>query len=406
VTVLTVGLLGGCGLFGGSKSTRDTAAGEKKPSPDSPAAIRQDVDGLRADIAELRTRMESAQRASTEYADRVAQGTRGEFDAMQKALEASARNDLQRQVEVLDAQARRIDLLEKRAAELGQALRRIELSLGGLESQLSRILDGAHQPAAGAGTRSGPVSRVPAAATARPTEESTAPVPTPDTSMSTAAAGAGLTPPAMLGGARSAKSSASPATATPSVESAERPPTDPAAAKRTDAPRAAPSSKTAPTDATPVAKATPPGADSKAAPPRPAKSGTPASAGSAGSLAARALFDRGMDSWTKGERGQAVLDFEELIQTYPSDPLAASAQFRIGEAYYAARDFERAALEYRKAVDLAPNGKDTPQALLRLGLAYRAQKKEADARQAWNQLLRDFPDNDATEEARRALKGR
>jgi tol-pal system protein YbgF len=113
-----------------------------------------------------------------------------------------------------------------------------------------------------------------------------------------------------------------------------------------------------------------------------------------------------MESWNKGEHGQAVLDFDELVQTFPSDPLAAAAQFRIGEAYFAARDFERATVEYRKAVDLAPKGKDTPQALLRLGLAYRAQKREADARQAWNQLVRDFPDSEASEEARRALRGR
>ena len=113
-----------------------------------------------------------------------------------------------------------------------------------------------------------------------------------------------------------------------------------------------------------------------------------------------------MENWNKGEQGQAVVEFEELVQTFPADPLVAPAQFRIGEAYFAARDFERAALEYRKAVDLAPKGKDTPQALLRLGLAYRAQKRESDARQAWNQLVRDFPESDATEEARRALRGR
>jgi tol-pal system protein YbgF len=113
-----------------------------------------------------------------------------------------------------------------------------------------------------------------------------------------------------------------------------------------------------------------------------------------------------MESWSKGEQGQAVLEFDELVQTFPSDPLAASAQFRIGEAYYAARDFERATVEYKKAVDLAPKGKDTPQALLRLGLSYRAQKKESDARQVWNQLVRDFPESDASEEARRALRGR
>jgi TolA-binding protein len=101
-----------------------------------------------------------------------------------------------------------------------------------------------------------------------------------------------------------------------------------------------------------------------------------------------------------------VVDFEELVQRFPSDPLVAPAQFRIGEAYYAARDFERAAQAYRKAVELDPTGKDTPQGLLRLGLAYRAQKREADARQVWNQLVRDFPESDVTEEARRALRGR
>ena len=125
-----------------------------------------------------------------------------------------------------------------------------------------------------------------------------------------------------------------------------------------------------------------------------------------GTLTARALFDRAMANWTKGEQGQAVLDFEEVVRTFPSDPLAGSAQFRIGEAYYAARDFDRAAIEYRKAVDLAPKGKDTPRALLRLGLAYRAQKRESDARQAWNQLVRDFPESEVTEEARRALRAR
>jgi tol-pal system protein YbgF len=361
--------------------------------------------------------VETAQRDGTEHADRVAQETRAEFDAVQKAMEASSRNDMQRQVEVLDAQARRIDLLEKRATELGQALRRIELSLGGLESQLSRILDSARPPAPATGARGGTVTRAPAAsspAASRPTEDAPSTASSPDSGMSAAAAGAGLTPPAMLGTARSPKSPASPASTAsgPSpetkVESPERAPTDASAptAKRADPPRAASPPKAAPDDTTRVAKAAPPSADIKAPPPPTAKSGAPASGASAGSLGARALFNRGMDNWNKGEQGQAVLDFEELIQTYPSDPLVASAQFRIGEAYYAARDFERAALEYRKAVDLAPKGKDTPQALLRLGLAYRAQKKEAEARQAWNQLVRDFPDSDATEEARRALKGR
>lgn len=426
--VLLAVMAGGCVLGNGTK-----ARGETKAPPDSALDLRQDVDRLRADLAVLRAHVETVQRAGTEHADRVSQETRAEFDAVQKAIEASSRHDLQRQVEVLDAQARRIDLLERRATELGQALRRVELSLTGLESRLARVLDPAAAPPP-AGVRGGSPGRSGAALPGpRPAEEPPPAVAhTPESGMSTAAAGAGLTPPAMLGPTRNPRSSppsspagsaapAREATAPPTKgDTAERPPADDAAlaAKRTEAPREAkvtPPARPAQDDATRVTKAASPATETKAAaperaagatPPRSAKSGISPAAPVAGSSTARVLFDRAMENWNKGEQGQAVLEFEELVQTFPLDPLAASAQFRIGEAYYTARDFERAAVEYRKAVELAPKGKDTPRALLRLGLAYRAQKREADARQAWNQLVRDFPESDATEEARRALRGR
>ncbi|HEX2500242.1 MAG TPA: tetratricopeptide repeat protein [Methylomirabilota bacterium] len=409
--ILTATLAGGCGLGMSAKPGDET-----KAPPDSPVAVRQEMDLLRADLAEIRTRVEGVQRANTEHADRVAKETRAEFDAVQKAMEASSRHDLQRQVEVLDAQSRRIDLLERRTAELGQALRRVELSLTGLENQLTRVLDSAATPSPAA--RGGAPARPPAASAGpRAVEEPSPAAPPPESSMSGAAAGAGLTPPAMLGPSRNAKSPAAPAL--PKAEPSGQPRADaaPTATPRTDAPReakAAPPGRPAPDDVARVAKAAPP-AEAKptapepsagATPPRSVKPSASAAGPATGSPSARGLFDRAMESWNKGEHGQAVLDFEELVQKFPSDPLAASAQFRIGEAYYAARDFERAALEYRKAVELAPKSKDTPQALLRLGLAYRAQKRESDARQVWNQLVRDFPESDATEEARRALRGR
>src|SRR5262245_51518503 len=140
--ILAAGLTGGCALGGASKS-----ASEAKASPDSAAVLRQDVDRVRADLTELRTRIETLQRGSTEHADRVAQETRAEFDAVRKSMEASSRHEVQRQVEVLDAQARRIDLLEKRTAEVGQVMRRLEVSLGGLEEQTARIRGRGHPSA-------------------------------------------------------------------------------------------------------------------------------------------------------------------------------------------------------------------------------------------------------------------
>jgi tol-pal system protein YbgF len=116
------------------------------------------------------------------------------------------------------------------------------------------------------------------------------------------------------------------------------------------------------------------------------------------------LFDRGMESYRAGELGQAVLDFEEFADKYPSHPLAPSAHFWIGEAYFRSRDFEQAADRYQKAIDLAATGDRTPDALLRLGLALRSLHREDRAREVWARLVRDFPDSDAAVRARAVLR--
>jgi TolA-binding protein len=387
---LVLGLVAGCG----AKGAGPKADSEATATGDPMAVLRRDVDRLRTEIAEIRTLVEAAQRGGVEHADRAAGETRAEIEAVQKAMEASARHDVQRQIEVLDAQTRRIDVLDRRVTEQGQTLRRVELAITGIESQLARLLE-TPPAASGRGARTGASAR--ASAPGGPPVSSTssaddsAPPPAANPS---GAAGADLTPPAMLGLPRNPPP---PPAASPAPPVADSPPR---AAKPAEAPR--------------ETKAAAPAREAKATPPERAPAETarvpkarpPATPPAKGSTGAQELFDRAMSSWNRGEHGQAVLDFEELVQTFPTDPLVAPAQFRIGEAYYAARDFERAVLGYRKAVELAPTSKETPQALLRLGLAYRAQKRESEARQAWNQLVRDFPDSEVTEEARRALRGR
>jgi tol-pal system protein YbgF len=372
VAVVAV-LSAACGLVrGGTKP----ASGPQAP-PDAVTALRQDLDRMRSELAELRAAVDAQRRAAAEHADRGVAEVRSEVEAVRQALEAAARHDAQRHVEVLDAQARRIDLLDRRAAELGQMLQRVQLVVGSLESQVGRLLDAA-PPRSGAGA-------------ARP-----APAPVPSTP-SPGGGSPGLEPWPPPGAGQGGAEARAPAAAagTAGARAAAAPPSGP------------------PTPSPPVAKATPveqpPPAERPPGAPTPTGGTPPARAPGAPVVAvtgARALYDRAMESWQKGELGQAVLDFEELVQTFPGDPLAASAQFWIGEAYFAARDFERAVVEYRKVLALAPRGQEAPRTLLRLGLAYRAQRREVDARQAWTTLVREFPSSDAAEEARRALRSR
>lgn len=121
-------------------------------------------------------------------------------------------------------------------------------------------------------------------------------------------------------------------------------------------------------------------------------------------LAAEELYNRGLESFKGGELGQAILDFEDFVGKHPSHPLAGTAQFWIGEAYYTARDYQHATVEYKKAVDMAPKGEKAPEALFKLGLAHRFLKRNDRAREVWAQLLRDFPQSEAAQKARLAAR--
>jgi tol-pal system protein YbgF len=134
------------------------------------------------------------------------------------------------------------------------------------------------------------------------------------------------------------------------------------------------------------------------------RSGPPGARQAGSSVSAEELFDRGMESYRAGELGQAVLDLEQFTEKHAAHPLAASAHFWIGEAYFRSRDFEHAAGEYQRAIDLAPTGERTPDALLRLGLALRSLRREDRAREVWARLMRDFPDSEAALRARAVLR--
>jgi tol-pal system protein YbgF len=121
-------------------------------------------------------------------------------------------------------------------------------------------------------------------------------------------------------------------------------------------------------------------------------------------LGADELFARAMDSFKAGELAQAILDFEDFVARNGSHPLAPTAQFLIGESYYSAHDYQHATVEYRKVVDMVPRGDRVPEALLKLGLSYRALKRNDRAREAWSQLVQEFPQSEPAAKARAALR--
>ena len=144
---------------------------------------------------------------------------------------------------------------------------------------------------------------------------------------------------------------------------------------------------------------------SKAAIPPPAAPpvAAPAPRSSAPDASPEQMYAAAMASFQAEEHGQAVLEFTELTRKFPEHPLAANAQYWVGEAYYRQRDFRQALVEFRKVIDGVPKGSQIPDALLKIGLCHRALRDQARAREAWEQVAKEYPGTNAATQARSLL---
>lgn len=121
--------------------------------------------------------------------------------------------------------------------------------------------------------------------------------------------------------------------------------------------------------------------------------------------AAEATFNAAVVTFRAREHGQAVLEFLDFLTKYPKHPLASSAQYWIGEAYYTQRDYRQALAEYQKVLELGGNGK-APDALLKIAQCYTSLREPTRAQQALQQIVKEYPQSGAATRARTLLRAR
>lgn len=119
---------------------------------------------------------------------------------------------------------------------------------------------------------------------------------------------------------------------------------------------------------------------------------------------AEKVYTAGQLHYQAGNFGQAVLEFTDLLQQFPKHPLAENAQYWIAAAYLSHHDYRQALGEFRKVLDQYPGGRKTPDAFYQVGVCYRHLFEPQRAREAWQQLIRRFPESDAARLARTAMR--
>jgi tol-pal system protein YbgF len=86
---------------------------------------------------------------------------------------------------------------------------------------------------------------------------------------------------------------------------------------------------------------------------------------------------------------------EEALRTFiaqhPDDPLAGSAQYWVGETYYARGKYAEAASAFAEGYKRYPKGAKAADDLLKLGMSLARANQKQNACVALAQLDRDFP---------------
>lgn len=92
---------------------------------------------------------------------------------------------------------------------------------------------------------------------------------------------------------------------------------------------------------------------------------------------------------------EAAAAFESFLRTFPDSPLADNAQYWLAETYYVQRQFADALPQFQRVLDDYPQSAKLPDALLKIGYCNYELKNFDAAREALEQVSRQFPDTTA-----------
>jgi tol-pal system protein YbgF len=106
---------------------------------------------------------------------------------------------------------------------------------------------------------------------------------------------------------------------------------------------------------------------------------------------AHSLYERGYGALAQKDYAGAELAFRQLIESYPKDPLAADAQYWIGESFYRRGQYKAAADAFLQGYKKYKSGDKAPETLLKLGMSLAALGQKDAACSTFGELKTKFP---------------
>lgn len=151
----------------------------------------------------------------------------------------------------------------------------------------------------------------------------------------------------------------------------------------------------------PTGAAAVPGTDPGAAP-----STTPSQPPSAPpvGVSPQRMFEASYDDYTAGRWELAIQGFQGFIQTFPRTAQAADAQYNIGMSYYQQGKWPEARDAFQKVIsDYPQNTERLPEAYYKLGQTFERLNQLDNAKRAYETVIQKFPTSFHANQARPAL---
>jgi tol-pal system protein YbgF len=114
-------------------------------------------------------------------------------------------------------------------------------------------------------------------------------------------------------------------------------------------------------------------------------------------------YETAYNLFKTGNYAGAVAAFQNFLKTYPLSNLAPSAQYWIGNAYFAMRDFKNAIVSQQKLLDAYPDSSKAPDAMLNIASSQQELGNTAAARKTLDELIAKYPVSDAADKAKKRL---
>ncbi|GAC1554217.1 MAG: tol-pal system protein YbgF [Myxococcales bacterium] len=113
-----------------------------------------------------------------------------------------------------------------------------------------------------------------------------------------------------------------------------------------------------------------------------------------------AIYALAVKKLDAGETGRARELLTDFLARFRSDPLAANAQYWLGETYYAERRYKDAIVEFQRVLKERKASEKVPDALLKIGLSFQASGDCAKARLFFDEVTASHRGTEAARIAR------